>query len=348
MAYEEATLGILGLISAALVAILVWLYRLQSGLKATQKEITEKISPISVLSGVATGLQTSISGLQTEIGDIKQQAERIATLGEKYQTTETLTRTIHSILIGSYSKGKSGEQVLRQMMGELARAGLVESSVPFGTKVVEYAVKFDDGKMLAIDSKIVATAELDQLHGDEISEGERNEIANQLVSRIRGKIDEVAAYIDPGRTVPFAVMAIPDSMIEYGTSLIGEASRRNVIILGYSSVPPLIEYFYKVHSAYTVQQDAEAIYESLARVNTSLSKFTDSYFANRFSKPLKVMTTAAAEIQDGIRRALLSASSEQIVKPELEEPPLNEGEVAESEGKEEQNPFRDYDKLPKT
>jgi DNA anti-recombination protein RmuC len=114
--------------------------------------------------------------------------------------------------------------------------------------------------MLAIDSKMVATAEVERLHGDSISEAERSELADQLVSQILGKIDEVASYIDPGRTVPFAVMAIPDSIIEHGTSLVGEASRRNVIVLGYSSVPPLIEYFYKVHSAYAVQQDAALIF----------------------------------------------------------------------------------------
>jgi DNA anti-recombination protein RmuC len=237
------------------------------------------------------------------------------------------------------------------MMGELSRAGLVESSVPLGTRVCEYAVKFDDGKILAIDSKVVATSELDRLHADGLSEEERNEMASQIIARIRGKIDEVASYIDPGRTVPFAVMAIPDSIIEYGTGLMAEASRRNVIVLGYSSVPPLIEYFYKVHSAYSVQQDVALIYAGLARVNTSLNKFTDAFFANRFSKPLKTMATATAEIQDGIRRALLSASPEQLTTPETNTeilPSQPDTDESESEGKDDANPFRDYDSLPKT
>jgi hypothetical protein len=79
-----------------------------------------------------------------------------------------------------------------------------------------------------------------------------------------------------------------------------------------------------------------------------LSKFSESYFANRFSKPLKVMTTATAEIQEGIRRALLSSSSDQLTKPEaVVEYPEEDTEVVESET-EQANPFRDYDKLPKT
>lgn len=311
---DELTLSVLGSMLLVLVGILVWVFRLQGNLRDTQKEITEKLSSIGLLSGVATGLQSSMSNLQAEVGNIRQQAERIATLGEKYQTTEELTKRIHSMLIGSYSKGRTGEQVLRQMMGELSRMGLIESNVSFGTRTVEYAVKFDDGKMLAIDSKIVGTNELERLHDEGASEEERNQIADALVGKIRGKIDEVAGYIEQGRTLPFAVMAIPDSVLEYGSSLMGEASKRNVIVLGYSSVPPLIEYFFKVHSAYAVQQEVGLIFDSLAAVNTSLSKFTDHYFANRFSKPLKTMSGAVDELQSGVRNALQSADARALLK----------------------------------
>lgn len=317
-----------------LLVIIVWMSRLQSEFRKTEKEITEKIAPIAMLSSVAQGLQTGVSNIQTEVGNIKQQAERIATLGEKYQTTEDLTKRIHSMLIGSYQKGRTGEQVLKQMMAELSRTGLVESNARFGTRTVEYAVRFSDGKILAIDSKVVGTSELERLHDDDIAEDERNQIADSLVKNMRGKIDEVAGYIEAGRTLPFAVMAIPDSLVEHGVSLMGEASRRNVIVLGYSSVPPLIEYFFKVHSAYVVQQDVAVIFESLTQVNTSLSKFTDNYFANRFARPLRTLGSAVDEVHAGVRSALQSADSERLLnstketllpeaqgQPEEESPP---------------------------
>jgi hypothetical protein len=126
-------------------------------------------------------------------------------------------------------------------------------------------------------------------------------------------------------------MAIPDSVLEYGVSIMGEASRRNVIVLGYSSVPPLIEYFFKVHSAYAVQQDVGVIFDSLSAVNTSLSKFTDHYFANRFAKPLKTMSSAVEEVQSGVRSALSSADSRALLKSPVREELPAEGEPSEGE-----------------
>src|SRR5207247_2516751 len=187
-------------------------------------------------------------------------------------------------------------------------------------RVMEYAVKFSDGKIVAIDSKMVGTDELERLHDEAIPEEERNARAANLVLKLRGKIDEVAGYIEPGRTLPFSIMAIPDSLVEHGANLIGEASKRNVIILGYSSVPPLIEYFFKIHSSYTIQQDVEAIFQSMMSAQQSLSRFTDSYFANRFLKPLQVLTRAVGELQEGVRKALQSVNVERGAPHQEEDP----------------------------
>lgn len=88
---------------------------------------------------------------------------------------------------------------MKQMMGELSRTGLVKTNVSFGTRTAEYAVKFDDGKLLAIDSKVVGTSELERLNDDRTNEEKRNQIVDDLTRRIRDKIDEVAGYVEPGR-----------------------------------------------------------------------------------------------------------------------------------------------------
>lgn len=79
---DALTLLVLGVVLFLLMSILVWISNLYGNLRDTQKEITEKLSSIGLLSSVATGLQNTISSMQTEIGNIKQQAERIATLGK--------------------------------------------------------------------------------------------------------------------------------------------------------------------------------------------------------------------------------------------------------------------------
>ena len=76
-------------------------------------------------------------------------------------------------MIGSYEKGKSGENTLRNMMNELMKIGLVRQNVNVGTKVVEYGVVFNDGKILAIDSKVVATQDIETLLDEKTPEQDR-------------------------------------------------------------------------------------------------------------------------------------------------------------------------------
>lgn len=314
MAYEELILSIVGISLVATIFLFLRVNKLQNELRRSQQDLVDKMTPIQSITSLTMGLTTSASNLQMEAGNIKEHAMKIATLGEKYGEAERMTRTIHSILIGSYSKGRTGEQVLRKMMAELARTGLVESNVPFGTRVVEYAVKFQDGKILAVDSKVVGTAQLEKLHREDIDEDERNSIANELISKIKGKIEEVTSYIDTKRTLPYAIMAIPDSLLEYSPELIGEASKRNVLIAGYSSVPPLIEYFVKIHAYYSVQQDVETLSNSLMEVHRALNKFTPNYFSNRFDKPVSVITKATTEVKESVSQALSQVDVEKLAR----------------------------------
>ncbi|GAG78527.1 unnamed protein product, partial [marine sediment metagenome] len=155
-----------------------------SNLSKASSDIMSKINtmtaPAETLTAVTTALQQNVGGLQESISFMNQsitsistQAAKIETMGKKYEETEALTRRIHNIMIGSYEKGRSGENYLRNMMGELMKIGLVSQNMPIGSKVVEYCIEFSDGKFLAIDSKIVATKEVEALFDEETSDDDR-------------------------------------------------------------------------------------------------------------------------------------------------------------------------------
>lgn len=304
MALDDVVLVTLAGVVVLVVAVLIWMSKLSSDLKSNSQRVDNAISSIQALAPVANGMTATLSNLQQETSNIKQQAQIIADIGAKYKDTENLTRRIHSIMIGSYSKGRTGEQVLKSMLGELMRAGIVRQNVYIKTNVVEYGVALLDGKILPLDSKMVGTADLERLHDEATSEEERNEIAKGLIKDIRKKIPEVAAYIQPGMTVPYALMAIPDSLVEYAPEIIGEASSMNVIITGYSSVPSFIEYIYRFYSAYQVPKDVETITVALSKVETSLNSFNNSFFANRIERPMNTLNKAIYELKAGVTSVL--------------------------------------------
>lgn len=312
MAFEDILLGV---VIVLVLAMIYLVFRIDSRTKPT-RDFMDKATEVRTVAGE---LSTGISALRTEVSSIREHATKIATLSENYRQTQEQVTTIHSILIGSYSKGKSGEQILRNTMAELVRGGFVETNIPFGSRVVEYGVRFRDGKILAIDSKFAATRELEMVNGDGISEEEKARITRGLVNAVTGRIDEVAGYIDPGTTLPFAVMAIPDSLMEYSPQFVGEASRRNVIIAGYSSAPSLVAYFLRVQEAYALPKDIEELKEGLQHIELRLSRFDDDFFANRFDRPLGTIQRASQDVRDAIRASARSARGE-ITEAEEPEP----------------------------
>jgi hypothetical protein len=134
--WEEISIVVALISSILVILVLTKMFSLQKSVSEmkNQFDVTTAAvaAPANALSQVANTLSqnamtlsSSIADVNTQIGNIGQQAIKIETLGKKYEETEALTRRMYNIMIGSYEKGKSGENTLRNMMNELMKIGLV-------------------------------------------------------------------------------------------------------------------------------------------------------------------------------------------------------------------------------
>jgi DNA anti-recombination protein RmuC len=305
--FEEIAL-LVALFSAVLM---IWALTKVSGLRKALEDMKSKIdvmsAPADTLTRVTTALQEnigtlgkSIADMNLSIGNIAQQATKIEMLGKKYEETEALTRRMHNIMIGAYEKGKSGENYLRNMMNELMKIGLVRENVPIGSKVVEYCVVFGDGKLLAIDSKVVATHDVEALFDEKTVDSDRDSLRKDIKSALKKKVGEVCQYIDPQTTLPCAVMAVPDSLMDLSSEIVPEAVRKNVLVSSYSAVPQLIVYFVRIHGFYAIEEDVAELQSRLMTIQQNLSKLDDKFFASRFERPMGTMTNAILQVRQVI------------------------------------------------
>src|SRR3989442_11711663 len=155
-----------------------------------------KFSPsVQTLGQFASGLQQASSGIQQTVQSVTTEVAKVAEYGKRYEEMEKEVRNIHSFLIGSYAKGKAGEETLALAMEPLTKMARVRTTVPIGNGVVEYAIVLDDGKLLPIDCKVVATKEVGSLHDENISPEVRADPVKDIRKRVRDKIAEVQKYI---------------------------------------------------------------------------------------------------------------------------------------------------------
>jgi hypothetical protein len=309
--WEEVIIAIASISSILVVFVLVKMYSVQKSMAEmkTKFDVTTAavVAPANTLTQVANSLSqnamtlsASIADVNTQIGNIGQQAMKIETLGNKYQETEALTRRMYNIMIGSYEKGKSGENTLRSMMNELMKIGLVRQNVPIGRNIVEYGVVFKDGKILAIDSKVIATQDIENLLDEKTSESDREALRKKIKTSVTGKMNEVCKYIDPTSTLPCALMAIPDSVVSLTNEIIPEAVAKNIMIAGYSAVPQLIVYFIRIHGFYSIKEDVAELNERLSTIQQATAKLDDKFFANRFEKPIGMLSKATLEMRQTV------------------------------------------------
>jgi DNA anti-recombination protein RmuC len=190
-------------------------------------------------------------------------------------------------------------------MIHLVRTGQVKAKQSLGDGEVEYAIVFRDGKLLAVDSKIVSTEDVSGLYEDKLSAEDRSRMVSKIKSAVKQKIPEVQNYIQPPHTLPMAVMALPDSVMEIVSDLIPEAMEKNVILLGYSAVPQLIGYFMRIHESYAVEQDVAVLKEKISMVQQEISQLDDRFFRNHLEKPLGTLDGAL----DKVRRVLFAVKN---------------------------------------
>jgi len=313
-----------------LLALLIFAMSKISGLSKTMADVVSKINtmtaPADTLTAVTTALQENVGGLQESISlmgksvtDISTQAMKIEMIGKKYEETEELTRRIHNHMIGSYEKGTTGETLLRQILNDLMKIGFIRQDVPIGSRKVEYCVTFSDGKLLPIDSKVIATKDVDIFFDEEASDAERKVSRKKITDGLKKRLGDVSSYIDPTITLPYAIMAVPDSIVPLSADLIPEAVSKSVMVVGYSSVPQLIVYFIKIHAFYSIKEDVAELKDRLSAIQNQASKLDDSFFANRFDKPMKTIANAVSvsrSVVGGINSLL---RLEYTKKPELPE-----------------------------
>jgi hypothetical protein len=170
-----------------------------------QSQIDTMTAPAETLTQVTSSLQNSVGLMNQSITNISTQAQKMIEIGSKYEATEQLTRRMHNIMIGSYEKGRSSENYLRNMMNELMKIGIVKQNANVGGKIVEYAVIFHDGKILAIDSKVVATPDVEALFNENSTEADRKQAQTNIRNGLKKKIDDLCKYIDPEITLPCAL-----------------------------------------------------------------------------------------------------------------------------------------------
>jgi DNA recombination protein RmuC len=173
-----------------------------------------------------------------------------------------VVRRLSTVLAGGASKGRAGENVLREHLAQLP-PGMLVTDLRVNGKVVEFGLELPDGRRLPIDSKWTAVAELEALEAAE-DPAERERLAREVERLVAIRAREVAQYLDPAITSPVAVAAVPDAVYEVLRRAHADAFARGVVIVPYSTALPVLLFLYSLVHRFGDADDARAALEEVA------------------------------------------------------------------------------------
>ncbi len=286
------------------------------------KTLDELKTRLEVGDRTQLGMAQRLDEAQKGIEALRTQAEERRRAQDEMLST---TRRIESVFYGSASRGKAGENVLAEALRALP-ADMVLQNVSIKGKPVEFGLVMADGRCLPIDSKWPSAGLLVRL--DDCGESDRAGLVREVQKEVEKRVREVAQYIDPDCTTPYAVAALPDAALAVCSTAYAEAHRRHVLLMSYSMAVPYLLALYRLQMQYSQTVDLENLKSRLADIGRGLDEM-DEMLENRVARGTTMLDNFYGEARRVISRLRGSLITLQTLAPGDEPPVLPAGAEAD-------------------
>jgi hypothetical protein len=147
---------------------------------------------------------------------------------------------------------------------------------------------------MPLDSKWTSSAALEELSSPECEPARRGVLVTQVEREVEKRVREVAQYIDPTTTTPWALASVPDAAYAVCRQAFAEAHRRNVIIVGYSMTMPYLLALYQMHLQFARTVDMENLQATLMDMDRQLDML-EGVLENRLQRAVTMLQNAYGE-----------------------------------------------------
>lgn len=321
---------IIGILSVGLIVALILVWQkskpiTDEGLGRNLEIIAQSVQKVQSEQRASQEVQRT---LKDELRHAADHLKDLATASEEreqrdqayFQNLLTASRNIESVMRGSKTKGMAGENIIREIL-KIFPPDAMAYNVKVGSKVVEFGLKLPDGRIVPIDSKILAVDELSGLESSD-DEAAKLRIIQKIELLVLRQAREVGEYISPPATYEWAIMAVPDPLHYLLKDSVMRAYRdHHVIIIPYGMTVPYLLTFLDLHRKHTTHLDEERVKAFLIDLGHSLSKM-DDILDNKVAKGNVMISNAYGEYKQLVSKIRGDAVGLQTVSEssKLEQP----------------------------
>ena len=270
------------------------------------------------LSQAVEGIRGEISRAHLSLAEVRSLEEG---RGRQLEQAASSLRRLEAVVAGSSARGAAGENILARSLSQLP-PDLLETNVAFGAKVVEYALRLPGGKLLPIDSKWTSAASLDRLSQTDDPQ-EQKRLVDLVAKDVRAKIREMVKYLDAGRTLSLAILAVPDAVYQAAPEAHGDGYRDGILVVPYSLTLPYVLSLYRLALRFGSSLDQDQLQSHLRSLDELLRRLEEE-IEGRLSRGLVQMGNSRDALRDHLSEArrssarLLNAAEGEIPVPSVD------------------------------
>jgi hypothetical protein len=268
--------------------------RMEAWLEVQAAELRRLADAAAARGGETSEIRGELAGARRALEELRL-GERDRR--ERERESWEVVRRLSTVLAGGSSKGRAGENVLRQHLAELP-PGMLVTDFRVNGKVVEFGLLLPDGRRLPVDSKWSALAELEALEaaGDPV---ERDACAREVERVVAARAREVAQYLDPALTSPVAVAAVPDAAYAILRRAHADAFARGVIVVPYSTALPVLLFLYSLVHRLGGAGDARSALSEVASLLDALEEVVE----NKVARAGRMISNGTDELRSQLGKA---------------------------------------------
>jgi len=300
-----AVLGVV--LGAALgsIAMLAW-RKAPAGPSRLEARLEVQAAELRRLADAAATREGSSEQVRAELSGARRALETLSVREEERRERERehgeVVRRLSTVLAGGASKGRAGENVLREHLAELP-PGMLVSDFRVNGRVVEFGLLLPDGRRLPVDSKWSALAELEALEAAD-DPAQREALARDVEKQVTLRAREVAQYLDPALTAPVAVAAIPDAAYAVLRRAHADAFAKGVVIVPYSNALPVLLFLYSLANRFGDADDAQACLAEVANLLDAI----EGVLENKIARAGTMVANGADEVRSALGKARASVA----------------------------------------
>lgn len=278
------------------------------GTKVVETTADARSGLVQTLGRLQEILQSNLALAQTDLRqEITQTRELLAQMksaGEVReaavrQAVESLRRLEH-VIAGTKSRGMAGENILGGILSQLPPE-LRESNLTINNKVVEFAFRLPNDKLLPIDSKWPSMAAVEKL-GETDDPDARRSLIESIQGEVKKKVKEAAKYLDPERTIQLGVVVVPDAVFDLCFEVHVEAFKLGIVIVSYSQALPYLLSLLQVVHRFSAKIDAARLSSALRTIADALEKI-EAEIEGRLARSLTQLENSRNELRTQLSRA---------------------------------------------